>query len=323
MQVALRGVSVDELRLPSAIEDSQRILVAGAGGGFDVYAGLPIYERLRLLGKKVYLANLSFVSLGTTNAQALTRALYAVEPSTTGQDLYFPERTLAQYLSRRGDDVRVYAFEQLGVAPIREGYAHLVQSLGLDAIVLVDGGTDILLRGDEAGLGTPSEDMASLAAVAAMDVPTRVVVCVGFGVDTYHGVCHANWLENVAALTADGAFLGATALLERMPEVRLYLDAVNVADLTTRERPSIVNGSIASAIQGHFGDYHRNQRTQSSKLFINPLMSFLWAFDLAAVAERNLYLDRLADTETIRDIHLAIEYFRETVRCRSWQAIPQ
>jgi hypothetical protein len=115
--------------------------------------------------------------------------------------------------------------------PSEMGYAHLVQSLGLDAIVLVDGGTDILLRGDEAGLGTPSEDMASLAAVAAMDVPTRVVVCVGFGVDTYHGVCHANWLEKVAALTADGAFLGATALLERMPEVRLYLDAVNVADM--------------------------------------------------------------------------------------------
>jgi hypothetical protein len=313
---------MDELRLPSAIENSQRILVAGAGGGFDVYAGLPVYERLRLLGKKVYLANLSFVSLGATNAHALTRGLYAVEPGTNGQDLYFPERTLAQYLSRRGEDVRVYAFEKLGVAPIREGYAHLVQSLGLDAIVLVDGGTDILLRGDEAGLGTPSEDMASLAAVAAMDVPTRVVVCVGFGVDTYHGVCHANWLENVAALTADGAFLGATALLERMPEVRLYLDAVNAADMTTRERPSIVNGSIASAIQGHFGDYHRNQRTQSSKLFISPLMSFLWAFDLAAVAGRNLYLDRLEDTETIRDVHLAIEYFRETVRCRPWQARP-
>jgi hypothetical protein len=39
---------MDELRLPSAIENSQRILVAGAGGGFDVYAGLPVYERLRL-----------------------------------------------------------------------------------------------------------------------------------------------------------------------------------------------------------------------------------------------------------------------------------
>jgi len=313
---------MDELRLPSAIENSQCVLVAGAGGGFDVYAGLPIYERLRSLGKTVFLANLSFVPLETTSAQALTRALYAVEPTTTGQDWYFPERTLAQFLSRRGENVRIYAFEQLGVAPIQEGYAHLVQSLGLDAIVLVDGGTDILLRGDEAGLGTPAEDMASLAAVAAMNVPTRIVACVGFGIDAYHGVCHANWLENVAALTSEGALLGATALLERMPEVRLYLEAVNAAEMTTWRHPSIVNGSIVSAIEGRFGDYHRNPRTQGSTLFINPLMSLLWAFDLAAVARRNLYLERLADTETGWDVDLAIERFCETVRRRTRQTIP-
>jgi hypothetical protein len=313
---------MDELRLPSAIENSQCVLVAGAGGGFDVYAGLPIYERLRSLGKRVFLANLSFVSLGTTSAHALTRALYAVEPTTTGQDLYFPERALAQFLSRRGENIRIYAFEQLGVAPIREGYAHLVQSLGLDAIVLVDGGTDILLRGDEAGLGTPAEDMASLAAVAAMNVPTRIVACVGFGIDAYHGVCHANWLENVAALATEGAFLGATALLARMPEVRLYLDAVNAAEVATSRYPSIVNGSVVSAIEGRFGDYHRNSRTQSSTLFINPLMSLLWAFDLAAVARRNLYLERLANTETSWDVHLAIGLFYETVRRRPWELIP-
>jgi len=313
---------MDELRLPSAIERSQCVLVAGAGGGFDVYAGLPIYERLRSLGKKVYLANLSFVSLGTTNARQITRALYAVESTATGQDFYFPERTLAQFLSQRGENVTVYAFEKLGVAPLREAYAELVSRLNLDAIVLVDGGTDILLRGDEAGLGTPAEDIASLAAAAAMDVPTRMVACIGFGVDAYHGVCHANWLENVAALTAEGAFLGATALLERMPEVRVYLDAVNAADMATPLQPSIVNGSIVSAIEGRFGDYHRNPRTRSSKLFINPLMSLLWTFDLAAVARRNLYLDRLADTQTSWDIHLEIERFGETVRRRPWVAIP-
>jgi hypothetical protein len=149
-----------------------------------VYAGLPIYERLRSLGKKVFLANLSFVPLGNDNAQALTRILYVVEPTSTGQDLYFAERTLAQFLSRRGEDARIYAFEKLGVAPIREGYAQLVRSLDLDAIGLVDGGTDILLGGDEAGLGTPSEDRASRAAVAAMSVPACIVACVGFGIDT-------------------------------------------------------------------------------------------------------------------------------------------
>jgi len=313
---------MDTLRLPSAIENSQRILVAGAGGGFDVYAGLPIYERLRSLGKTVFLANLSFVHLGTTGAKPLTRALYAVDPITTGSDIYFPERTLAQFLSEGEEKVTVYGFEKFGVVPIREGYRYLVRSLALDAIVLVDGGTDILLRGDEAGLGTPAEDMASLAAVAAMDVPTRIVACVGFGIDAYHGVCHAHWLENVAALTAEGAFLGATALLQGMPEVRRYLDAVNAADIATSAQPSIVNGSIASAIEGHFGDYHRIQRTQNSKLFINPLMTLLWTFDLAAVARRNLYLDRLSNTETSWDIHLAIEAFRESTRLRAWQAIP-
>ena len=313
---------MDKLRLPSFLEQSQRVLVAGAGGGFDVYTGLPIYECLRSLGKSVFLANLSFVPLETTGARPLTRALYVVEPTTSGFEFYFPERTLAQFLSQRGEKVTVYAFEKLGVAPVREGYAHLVESLRLDAIVLVDGGTDILLRGDEAGLGTPAEDMASLAAVAAMNIPTRIVTCAGFGVDAYHGVCHANWLENVAALTAEGAFLGATALLQSMPEVRLYLDAVNAADMAVSRQPSIVNGSIASAIEGHFGDYHRYSRTRDSKLFINPLMSLLWAFDLAAVARRNLYLDLLADTQTNWDIHLAIQHFCETVRRRPWEAIP-
>jgi hypothetical protein len=313
---------MDSLRLPADLEQSERVLVAGAGGGFDVYAGIPVAERLASLGKKVFLANLSFTYLASTSARRVTRALYAVGPETTGSDGYFPERTLARFLSQRGEPVTVYAFEKLGVVPVREGYAHLVQTLGIDAIVLVDGGTDILLRGDEMNLGTPEEDMTSLAAVASLDVPTRIVACVGFGIDTFHGVCHANWLENVAALAAEGAFLGATALLERMPEVRVYLEAVNDADAATPDRPSIVNGSIASAIEGRFGDHHRGFRTQGSKLFISPLMSLLWSFDLAAVARRNLYLDRLAATDTIWEVQRAIKDFHRNARLRSREPIP-
>jgi hypothetical protein len=101
---------MDVLRLPSILESSRRVLVAGAGGGFDIYAGIPIYENLRLLGKQVFLGNLSFVNLGTTNAPALAGALHAVDASTTGGDFYFPERTLAQFLSRRGEDVTVLRF---------------------------------------------------------------------------------------------------------------------------------------------------------------------------------------------------------------------
>lgn len=38
-----------------------------------------------------------------------------------------------------------------------EVYETIAQELGLDAIVLVDGGTDSLMTGDEKGLGTPME----------------------------------------------------------------------------------------------------------------------------------------------------------------------
>jgi hypothetical protein len=314
---------MDDLRLPKTLESSERILVAGAGGGFDVYAGLPLYERLRSLGKRAFLANVSFSYLGGTDAKQLTRALYAVEATSSGDASYFPERTLARFLARRGEAATVYALDKLGVAPVRDAYAHLARSLELDAVVLVDGGTDILLRGDEAGLGTPTEDMTSLAAVAALEhVPARVVACVGFGIDAFHGVCHAHWLENVAALAAEGAFLGAQALVDRMPEVRLYLDAVADAEKATPGQASIVNGSVASAIEGRFGDAHRSERTRGSTLFINPLMALLWTFDLAAVARRNLYLSALRDTEDVWDVQDIIQAFRERVRPRTRTAIP-
>ena len=313
---------MDCLRLPAALEASNSVLIAGAGGGFDVYTGLPIYERMRSLGKRAYLANLSFTYLGGTNAKQLTPALYAVDEATAGEDLYFPERALASFLSRRGESVTVYAFDRMGVQAVRDGYRYLVRLLGIDAIVLADGGTDILMRGDEAGLGTPAEDIMSLAAVASLDVPTRVVTCLGFGVDSFHGVCHANWLENVAALTEVGGFLDAIALRKEMPEVQSYIKAVSAADQETSQRPSIVNGSIVSALEGRFGDYHRNERTNSSRLFISPLMSILWSFDLALVAQHNLYLDRVEDTRSIWDVLSAIESFRHEVATRQPESIP-
>lgn len=308
------------LRLPQQLEESEHILVSGAGGGFDIYAGIPIYERLRALGKTVHLANLSFAPLASTNAKQLKPGLYEVSATNDGPT-YFPERTLARFLSSRGDVV-VYALERLGLEPVRAAYDHLLRSLQLDAVVLVDGGTDILLRGDEINLGTPAEDATSLAAVAGLDVPTRIVACLGFGIDAYHGVSHSNWLENAAALTAAKGFLGATALIDKMPEVRQYIDAVNDADRLNPQRPSIVNGSVVSAIEGRFGNYHRSMRTSSNELFINPLMALLWFFDLKTAAAHNLYLDKLKGTTTMREVELAIEAFHATVRHRSKVSLP-
>jgi hypothetical protein len=306
------------------LADAERILVAGAGGGFDIYSGLPLALSLLHQGKQVHLANLSFSALdGLPIDDWAAPDLAVITPDSASHQSYFPERTLAQWLRRHGYPCTVYAFPKTGVRPLRAAYQALIELHDIDAVVLVDGGTDILMRGDEAGLGTPEEDLASVAALAALDgIPIRLVASVGFGIDAYHGVNHVQVLENIAALERDGAYLGAFSIPRATREGALYLDAVAHAQQHTPEHPSIVNGSIAAAVRGAFGDVQFTDRTRGSALFVNPLMSLYFAFDLPGLAARCLYLDRIEDTHLMRQVHSRIAEFRESTVTRPPRRFP-
>ncbi|MCY1139160.1 DUF1152 domain-containing protein [Actinoplanes sp. Pm04-4] len=193
-----------------ALSSARNVLIAGAGGGFDVYAGLPLALALRERGAGVHLANLSFSELELVDRESwVADHVVAVTPASVSPDWYFPEGALSRWLHGHDLPSTVYAFPPLGVQSLREAYRYLVERLELDAIVLVDGGTDILLRGDENELGTPVEDITSLAAVAGLDVPVKLVTCLGFGIDANDGVNHVQVLENIAALDRAGAYFGA------------------------------------------------------------------------------------------------------------------
>lgn len=313
------------LRVPpffTRVASARTVLFAGAGGGFDVYAALPLALALHAQGARVHFANLTFTYLGGTDAQLLAPHLARVTPQTRGEPRYCPERSLARWLESAGLEPCVYAFEKVGVAPLRAAYATLVERLQPDAVVLVDGGTDLLMTGDEAGLGTPEEDMTSLAAVAGLPLPVKLAACIGFGVDAYHGVCHAHFLENVAALEREGGFLGSFSVPRASAEGQSFLDAVARANLEHLQRPSIVNNSIAAAVRGQFGDQHFTPRTAGSELFINPLMAQYWTFELEAVAARVRYLDALEDTQSIFEVSQRIEAFRHGVQARPRRLIP-
>lgn len=306
--------SLSEPPFFTRLRGARRVLVAGAGGGFDVYAGLPLALALRSVGAEVHLANLSFSDLYGLGLDSWVEAdVAAVRPDTPLRGDYFPERSLAQWLAAQGLPDTVYAFPRTGVEPLRAAYRALLGHLGgVDAVVLVDGGTDILMRGDEHGLGTPEEDMASLAAVAGLDeVPHRLVACLGFGVDAYHGVNHSLFLENLAALDREGAYLGAFSLPRESREGALYLDAVAHAQQCHASHPSIVHGSVAAAVRGDFGDVRFTERTRDSELFVNPLMALYFCVDLPALARAGLYLDRLEGTVLMRQISSVVSEFRD------------
>jgi hypothetical protein len=296
---------------------ARRVLVAGAGGGFDVYAGLPLALTLMRQGKTVHLANLSIVNLyGLDRAVWVEPGIATVTAATLGDDRYFPEGTLARWLARHRLPDTVYAFPRTGVRPLRTAYRRLAKRLDLDAIVLVDGGTDILLRGDEAALGTPVEDATSLAAVHATPVATKMVASIGFGVDAYHGVNHVQVLENIAALDRAGGYLGAFSIPSQSREAALYRDAVAHAATNTPARSSIVNGQIAAALAGETGDLPLDRPSRTTPLFVNPLMAIYFTFDLATLAAQSLYLDRIRTTDDMLQVSTLIDRYRDEITPR-------
>lgn len=314
------------MRIPffEELEKAQNVLIAGAGGGFDVFCGLPLFSWLKRAGKTVHLANLSFTQLSWCEGVRPVSSILRVLPGTVGPYSYFPEAHLSAWLSDRFGETPIYAIEQSGVRPVTMAHAWLAEHLGLDTVILIDGGTDSLMRGDEVGLGTPQEDMASIAAVDAVSgVARKFLVCLGFGVDAFHGVCHAHFLENASAIIAAGGYLGAWSLMRDTADFELYREAVDYVCARTPRRPSIVNTSIIAAVHGSFGDHHSTKRTEGSNLFINPLMGLYWAFRLEQVVQRNLYLDQIRETNSYFELCQAIECFSATrSKVRPWQDIP-
>lgn len=291
------------------LQRAERVLIAGAGGGFDVFSGLPIYFGLRDAGKAVFLANLSFSFLPPIG-ERLSPAVLTVTNETPLLVPYFPERHLVNWFETQGETVPIYAFERTGVRPLRAAYQALVEHLQIDTLILVDGGTDSLMRGDEAGLGTPGEDMASIVAASALDLPRKMLVCMGLGVDSYHGVGNAESLAALADFTRRGAYLGALSLLDTMPAVQRYRAATEYVCAQMPDDESIVCTSILAALAGCYGNHHPTARTFGSTLWINPLMPLAWSVQLDAVAARLLYRDTLCDTESFEDVRRSIMIFR-------------
>jgi len=176
------------LNLPilDMLKGSRNILIAGMGGGFDVLSGLPIYFELESLGFDVHLANLSFSDIaGLTDGEVLTDTLVGVTTDLQGVYDYFPEYFLAEWFyDERNEEVTIWCFEKTGARPLIKNYQRLVQHLGIDAIIQVDGGVDSLMHGDEPQPGTIFEDSLSLLAVNELKtVPVRLTACLGLGIE--------------------------------------------------------------------------------------------------------------------------------------------
>jgi hypothetical protein len=301
---------------------AKSILLAGAGGGFDVFSGLPLYFALCSAGKTVHLANLTFTNILPQTGTHIAPYLIEVSADTDAPQTYFPEVHLCRWLRTQSIDTSIFCFDRTGPKPLAESYRLLLDRLDFDTVILVDGGTDSLMRGDEAGLGTPVEDISSILAADQLPIPRKFLTCLGFGIDHFHDVCHAQVLEAIAELTRSGGYLGSFSLMREMPEVRLFIEATKYVLAHTAGRESIVCTSILSAIEGQYGNHHSTDRTMGSELYINPLMSLYWCFRLQEIADRILYRDLIKDTPGFLTALRQIENYRVAHPTRPRRPIP-
>lgn len=309
---------INQIPIFEELKESKTILLAGAGGGFDVFSGIPLYFNLKRQGKKVILANHSFTWLSETTSEQVFPFCYKIrsgDSDLSGRN-YFPERYLKLWFGLQGENVDIYGFDRTGVTPLKNAYKYLINKHKIDTILLVDGGTDSLMFGDEEGLGTPQEDVCSMAAVYQSGIEKQFLVSVGFGIDHFHGVSHFRFLENVAQMAKDGGYLGMFQITKEMEEANKYIDAVQFANEKMISRESIVSNSIVSALKGEYGNHHSTQRTKGSELWINPLMTIYWSFDLRQVIRKIKYYDEIKDVNTIAEFNGQLSKYRN-----EWSAL--
>jgi hypothetical protein len=303
------------------------VLLCGCGGGFDFVHGLTLYPELRRLGKAVIIGSYSFgrpekiggAAAVFEDAGALVKRVTA---ASTPDSRYGPEVHVCSFLDERypisaPHFVYAYYARAFTVPLLARLYRQFVETHAIDAIVLVDGGSDSITAGDEEGLGDPIEDAVSVTTVASLkELKARMLISIGLGTDRFNQVSDAASLRAIAELTRMGGFLGAVSLEPAGAGFRLYRDCLEYIYERQGFR-SVLAGTIASAVEGCFGrgevPPELQSRVRSGQLLLWPLMAVLWGFDVETVARRSLISRWIAGCQTVADCHAALHAGRRSL----------
>ncbi len=300
------------LNIPTSLIDTLRtknnILIAGMGGDFDVYGGLPLYYTLKKLNKNIVLANYSFtdfnVAIEQGGAQIISPGLLLANPDFENEIDYYPEGYLAQFLKLgfKDDFPPVYIFAKTGTNPLLASYRYIINEHKIDFIILIDGGVDSLNTGAETGHGTIIEDSVTIAVISQIENVEKIVMCIGFGTEVEEKVCGHNVLLNMSNLIKNNSFLGSCSLVKDSNSFIVYKNACLYAfNKQNFLRTSHIHRRIIPAIEGEFGNFHMTDEDLSVEVFVSSLMSICWFFKFEGLFLYNKILPYVSDSVSFMD----------------------
>ncbi len=279
----------------------KNVLIVGCWGGFDFVHGMLLYPMLRNAAKNIVIGSYSFglpQNLPVESPRFESESdleVRIVNGSMKPDPHYAPEVNLCNYLDGRfpetNHEVYAYYARDCTVNKLTLFYEKLCIENQIDTVIAIDGGSDSLMVGDEAGIGDVVEDLVSITAIDSLKYPERkILLNVGLGVDRYNDVSDASALRAVAELTKSRAYLGCIGIEPDSPDYRFYRSAVE--HIHQRQSfKSTVTDFVSSSVEGYYGHESspniRLKDNSETGYFIWPMMSMIWAFDLPGVAKRS------------------------------------
>lgn len=293
----------------------QNIIIAGCGGGYDLFGGLPLFYLLKHIANHIVFTNYSFTSITVLNQYGLQCAnnLYLIKPTVllnlndNHLNTYFPEAYVAYHLN-----VDVYALSHpTTIYDLIEAYQIIISNMQyIDKLFLIDGGCDVLLTGKEIGLGTPVIDMMHLKAIQNLNIRSKYILAVGVNIDIADGVDLGDLNQRLTTLKNNGTLINQQLWSLNQPEIRFYRDIVK----QSLPQLTIVHSLVVATLEGHRGYYtppHLISRITISKIDLTDQTCSEYLFDLNQIAKDVEYLDQLESIMNNQQVNNLINKYRQ------------
>jgi hypothetical protein len=207
------------------LEECDRALVLGIGGGGDIFATIPTRNFLRRLGVEAYIGCVAWERFildpkpgprpleELVNIEELSETVCIGGPDTVTED---GVKLQASYLSERLSEKVVLVDITKGVKKTAKGLDEALSKLGANLLIGVDGGGDILARGIEKNLRSPLCDSVMLASLYYMKNRNLIGV---FAAGCDGELSLEEILSYLSEIASIGGYLGAYGMTEEDVEV--------------------------------------------------------------------------------------------------------
>jgi len=275
--------------------NNENILIAGIGGGFDIFSGLPFLYQLKQKNN-VFLANYSFSDLNSlVSDYKISESLFEVSKKDKDySNFYFPEYFLSEYLEEfYKEKIPIYCFEKTGVVPLYNSLKKIIEEKHINKIILVDGGFDSIMKDFSKNNGTILEDFISLAAINKIindyfEIEINLICC-GYGTEVEEKIDFNKILNNISEIeNIDVQFFN-----KKSKEFIFYKNAYKQV-ISKNISPSHIQGRIIDAVEGKFGKY--------SGVDYNCFMSLFYIFDAKEIISKNTVLHIIDNTYTFNQV---------------------